>query len=194
MAEYLGKTDYVRKWSLTRDRIHADIMKKGWNKRIQAFTQAYENEAMDAANLLLATYGFISPQDPKYISTVDRIQDKLSRNGLLYRYRNEDDFGIPSSAFTVCSFWLVKSLCMIGRKKQARELFEQLLEYSNHLGLFSEDMDFDNKRLLGNFPQGYSHLALIDAAILLSETKLEEDEVIITRIEHTPGTGETLYG
>ncbi len=192
MARFLGRDEYVGKWSETRDRIREDIMLKGWNSRLQAFTQAYENEAMDAANLLLANYGFIEPSDPKYISTVERIQEKLSRNGLLYRYRNEDDFGIPSSAFTVCSFWLVKSLCLIGRKREAQDLFENLLGHSNHLGLYSEDMDFESKRLLGNFPQGYSHLALIDAAMLLSETELDADEKIISRIEHTPGTKETL--
>ena len=187
MAEYLGKLEYVKKWSLIREQIRADIMKKGWNPKIKAFTQAYENEAMDAANLLMANYGFIEPDDPRYVSTVERIQERLCRNGLVYRYRNEDDFGVPSSAFTVCSFWLVKSLCLIGRKREAKEMFETLLGYANHLGLFSEDMDFNSKRLLGNFPQGYSHLALIDAAILLSETEIEEDEKILSRVEHPPG-------
>ncbi len=192
MAEFLGKEEYIERWSKTRDEIRRDIMKKGWKPRLQAFTQAYENDAMDAANLLMANYGFIDPKDPKYISTVERIQEKLSRNGLLYRYRNEDDFGVPSSAFTVCSFWLVKSLCQIGREKQARELFNELTASSNHLGLFSEDMDFENRRLLGNFPQGYSHLALIDAAITLANTELDEEEKIISRIEHTQGAAEAL--
>lgn len=183
MAQFLNKNEYIESWSAVRDEIHQDIMEKGWNSRLNSFTQAYENEDMDAANLLLANYGFISPSDPKYISTVDLIQEKLCRNGLLYRYRNEDDFGKPASAFTVCSFWLVKSLCMIGRKKEARQMFSTLLGHANYLGLFSEDLDFDTKRLLGNFPQGYSHLALIDVAIDLSDTELERDEQIISRIE-----------
>ncbi len=184
MACFLGKKNYAEQWAKVRDQIRDDIMEKGWNPRLGAFTQAYENEYMDAANLLMANYGFIEPTDPKYVSTVECIQKRLCRDGLLYRYRNEDDFGIPSSAFTVCSFWLVKSLHMIGRKREAREQFEQLLGYANHLGLFSEDLDFEDKRLLGNFPQGYSHLALIDAAIQLSDTEVEEDEKIICRMEH----------
>ena len=102
----------------------------------------------------------------------------------MFRYRNQDDFGCPSSAFTVCSFWLVKSLCLIGRKEEARAMFEDLMACANHLGLFSEDLDFKSRRLLGNFPQGYSHLALIDAAILLSETQVEKDDKLMNRIEH----------
>ena len=86
----------------------------------------------------------------------------------MYRYRNHDDFGCPSSSFTVCSFWMIKSLYLIGRKDEAVEMFDRLLAYSNHLGLFSEDIDFDSKRLMGNFPQAYSHLALIDTAMTLS--------------------------
>ncbi|MDT8390487.1 MAG: glycoside hydrolase family 15 protein [Lentisphaeria bacterium] len=184
MADLLGKTSYSKDWARTRDAIRADIMEKGWNEQLGAFTQAYENQAMDAANLLMATYGFIDPMDPRYISTVDRIREELCQDGLMFRYRNPDDFGSPSSAFTVCSFWLVKSLCLIGRKKEARAMFQHLLGCANHLGLFSEDLDFKTRRLLGNFPQGYSHLALIDAAILLSETEVEEDDKIMNRIEH----------
>ena len=100
------------------------------------------------------------------------------------RYKNNDDFGAPSSAFTVCSFWMVKALCQIGHKKAAESLFQNLLQRGNHLGLFSEDMDFETGRLLGNFPQGYSHLALIDSAIALAETRVDEDEQLLTRIEH----------
>jgi GH15 family glucan-1,4-alpha-glucosidase len=85
--------------------------------------------------------------------------------GLLYRYKNEDDFGLPSSSFTVCTFWFINSLYKIGEEENAKVLFDKLLGYSNHLGLFSEDIDFSSKRLLGNFPQAYSHLALIDNAL-----------------------------
>ena len=83
----------------------------------------------------------------------------------MYRYKNKDDFGLPSSSFTVCTFWFINSLIKIGEVKKAKEYYEKLLSYSNHLGLFSEDIDFESKRLLGNFPQAYSHLALIDTAL-----------------------------
>jgi len=91
----------------------------------------------------------------------------------MYRYKNQDDFGTPKSAFTICSFWLINSLFKIGRKKEAKEKFDILMSYSNHLGLFSEDIDFDTKRLLGNFPQAYSHLAIIETAANFAE---DEDE------------------
>ena len=92
----------------------------------------------------------------------------------MYRYKNKDDFGLPTSSFTICTFWLIKALYKIGEQQEAVRLFEQLLSYSNHLGLFSEDIDFDTKRLLGNFPQAYSHLALIETAMLISGNKLME--------------------
>jgi len=124
--------------------------------------------------LLMENYGFIDAKDPKYVSTVLAIEKSLSHEGLMYRYKNEDDFGLPSSSFTICTFWLINSLFKIGEKRKAKHMFDQLLSYSNHLGLFSEDIDFKTKRLLGNFPQAYSHLALIETAINLSEITEEE--------------------
>jgi GH15 family glucan-1,4-alpha-glucosidase len=184
LAELLERHEYAERWAPVRNAIRRDIMKKGWNRELGAFTQAYNNTSMDAANLLMASYEFIDPKDPKFISTVDKTQKALTRNGLMYRYKNEDDFGKPQSAFTICSFWMVKALCQTGRQKEAHQLFKQLISYSNHLGLFSEDMDFESKRLLGNFPQGYSHLSLIDAAITLSETEVDEDELILKAVQH----------
>ncbi|HLT52738.1 MAG TPA: glycoside hydrolase family 15 protein, partial [Flavobacteriaceae bacterium] len=100
---------------------------------------------------------------------------ELSNDGLLYRYKNQDDFGLPSSSFTICTFWFINSLFKIGETEKAKNLFNKLLSYSNHLGLFSEDIDFKTKRLLGNFPQAYSHLALIETAINLSKMTKEEE-------------------
>jgi GH15 family glucan-1,4-alpha-glucosidase len=157
-----------------RQKIRNDIMKKGWDADLNAFVQAYGEKNLDAANLLMEQYGFIEADDPRYVSTVNETHKKLMRNGLMYRYRNNDDFGAPKSSFTICTFWMVKSLYKIGRTKEAESLFKKILSYSNHLGLLSEDMDFDTKRLLGNFPQGYSHLALIDAAITLGGEDVTE--------------------
>jgi GH15 family glucan-1,4-alpha-glucosidase len=89
----------------------------------------------------------------------------FDRQAVLDRYKNADDFGLPSSSFTVCTFWFINSLYRIGEEEKSKELFDKLLSYSNHLGLFSEDLDFKSKELLGNFPQAYSHLALIDNAL-----------------------------
>jgi GH15 family glucan-1,4-alpha-glucosidase len=167
IARILNKKKYIKPWSKLCDMIKADIMEKGWNEEIQAFTQSYGSKNMDAANLLIDTYGFIDPKDPKYISTVLKTKEELLHKGLMYRYKNEDDFGLPTSSFTICTFWMIQSLYKIGRKEEAVDMFNKLLKYANHLGLYSEDIDFNSKRLLGNFPQGYSHLALIETADLL---------------------------
>jgi GH15 family glucan-1,4-alpha-glucosidase len=167
IAGYFGMDNYVNVWSNVRDKIEKDIHKKGWNSDIRAFVQAFGENHLDAANLLMEHYGFIQAHDPKFVSTVRLSKKQLSKNGLMYRYRNDDDFGKPRSSFTVCTFWLIKALYKIGEKKQAELMFQDVLSYRNHLGLLSEDIDFETKRLLGNFPQGYSHIALIDAAITL---------------------------
>ncbi len=159
----------VDKWSALRDEIQDDIMKNAWSETKQAFTQSYQSEHLDASVLLMEYYGFIDGKNPKYVKTVKAIEKELMHEGLLYRYKNEDDFGLPSSSFTVCTFWFINSLYKIGEEEKAKKHFDTLLSYSNHLGLFSEDIDFDSKHLLGNFPQAYSHLALIDNALNFNE-------------------------
>lgn len=169
VAELTKRDDYAHKWEHLRDDIKENILDKGWNEAAQSFTQAYGSDDLDASTLLMEAYGLIDAKDPKFISTVMATQRDLSRNGLMYRYRNRDDFGLPTSSFTICTFWLIQALDRIGEHDQAKELFDQILSYSNHLGLFSEDIDFESKRLLGNFPQAYSHLALIETAMLFSK-------------------------
>ena len=161
-----GKSVY--KWEPLREEIYNDIMTNAWNENKKAFTQTYKGKDLDASILLMEDYGFINSKDSKYISTVKAIEKELLKDGLMYRYKNEDDFGLPSSSFTVCTFWMINSLHKIGDKDKAKRLFENLISYSNHLSLFSEDIDFETKDLLGNFPQAYSHLALIDTAISLN--------------------------
>jgi GH15 family glucan-1,4-alpha-glucosidase len=155
----------VEKWEALRDEIYDDIMQHAWSDTKQAFTQSYHSEHLDASVLLMEYYGFIDAKDPKFVKTVKAIEEELMHEGLLFRYKNEDDFGLPSSSFTVCTFWFINSLYKIGEEEKSKKLFDELLSYSNHLGLFSEDIDFSSKQLLGNFPQAYSHLALIDNAL-----------------------------
>jgi GH15 family glucan-1,4-alpha-glucosidase len=174
IAELFKQKTYANRWAEIRDTIKDNIMENGWNEEVKAFTQSYGSYYMDASNLLMERYGFIDADDPKYISTVKVTKQQLMKNGLMYRYRNKDDFGSPSVSFSICTFWMITSLYKIGEKEEACRLFENVLKHSNHLGLFSEDMDFDSKQLLGNFPQGYSHLALIESAIMLSGS--EEDK------------------
>ncbi|WP_047415671.1 glycoside hydrolase family 15 protein [Cellulophaga sp. Hel_I_12] len=174
VAELLNKQHKIEKWKPLEEQIRKDIMDKAWNQNKQAFTQSYGSEHMDASVLLMESYGFIDAKDPKYVSTVKAVEKDLCNEGLLYRYKNDDDFGAPSSSFTICTFWFINSLFKIGEEEKALKQFEQLLSYSNHLGLFSEDIDFKTKRLLGNFPQAYSHLALIECAINFSNKESEE--------------------
>ncbi len=183
VARLLKMKRYFAPWMKIRDKIKTDIMNNAWNDTIGSFTQAYNNHNLDASNLLLEPYGFIEAGDPKYVSTVKATQAMLSHNGLMYRYRNEDDFGQPKSSFTICTFWLIDALYKIGEKEVAVYLFEQLLGYSNHLGLFSEGLDFESKRLLGNFPQAYSHLSLIETAINISSGEITLEEKLLKALQ-----------
>jgi GH15 family glucan-1,4-alpha-glucosidase len=167
IAELLNKKR--PKWYKVRDQIKSQIEEKAWSNKANAYTQYYGSEALDASVLLMEQYGFIDPKDPRFEATVKSTEKELLKDGLMYRYKNEDDFGEPTSSFTICTFWFIRSLMKIGQVERARKYFDQILSYSNHLGLFSEDIDFKTKRLLGNFPQAYSHLALIDTAIQFNE-------------------------
>ncbi|NEV92610.1 glycoside hydrolase family 15 protein [Psychroflexus sp. YR1-1] len=171
ISELFEKTSKLERWKILRQAIKTDILENAWNEDVQAFTQSYGSKDLDASVLLMESYDFIEAKDPKFVSTVKAIGRDLTNDGLLYRYKNEDDFGLPSSSFTICTFWYINSLIKIGEVKDAKQQFERLIGYSNHLGLLSEDIDFETKRLLGNFPQAYSHLALIETAINLSKAE-----------------------
>jgi len=168
IARMVNKNSYLVAWSELREKIKNDILQNGWNNEIKAFTQAYGSKYLDASVLLMEDYGFIEASDPMYVSTVLNIKVGLSKNGMMFRYVNKDDFGVPHSSMLICTFWLINSLYKIGHRDEAKILFENTLKYSNHLGLFSEHIDVSTKQLLGNFPQGYSHLGLIQSALILN--------------------------
>ena len=182
VADILGKEKQVQTWKELEEKIKKNIFNNAWNEQVQSFTQSYESSDLDASVLLMEGYGFIEAKHPKFKSTVKAIGKELSNDGLLYRYKNKDDFGLPSSSFTICTFWYINSLYNIGEEQEAKQLFNQLLTYSNHLGLFSEDIDFKTKRLLGNFPQAYSHLALIETATNLCNVM--EEETVLNKLEY----------
>lgn len=163
------------KWKAVREEIYQDIYENGWNAEKQAYVQYYGSSDLDASTLLMQSYGFIEADDPRFVSTVQATEKELCQDGLMFRYKNKDDFGEPSSSFTICTFWLIDSLYKIGEEEKAKNMFDTLLSYSNHLGLFSEDIDFKTKRLLGNFPQAYSHLALIETAANFSKGIAKEN-------------------
>lgn len=182
IATLLKRDSYIGKWTVLRHSVKDDILKKAWSKEKKAFTQYYGSQDMDASVLLMENYGFIDAKDPKYKSTVLTIQRELEHDGLMFRYKNQDDFGTPKSAFTICSFWMINSLFKIGKKKEAREKFDKLLSYSNHLGLFSEDIDFKTKSMLGNFPQAYSHLAIVETVLNFTDSKFDEEEGLLGQL------------
>lgn len=171
IAHLLNKSYYAETWSGIADDIKADVFRYGWNENLQTFTQTYDNTDVDASLLLMGEYGFIETDDLRFQKTVIAIKNELCHDGLMYRYKNTDDFGLPLSSFTVSSFWLIQAMFQIGMKNEAKSIFENLLSYRNHLGLYSECLDFRTKRLLGNFPQAYSFLALIKTASLFSKEK-----------------------
>jgi GH15 family glucan-1,4-alpha-glucosidase len=184
IAQLLKRDTYAVEWKKLEETIAADIHKNAWSEKKHTFTQSYGSNDLDAAVLLMESYGFIQADDQRYKKTVLAIQKELEHDGLMYRYKNEDDFGEPQSAFTICSFWLINSLYKIGLKDEAKRKFDALLACSNHLGLFSEDLDFKTRRLLGNFPQAYSHLAVIETAITLSGAQISTEAQIMKSIRH----------
>lgn len=141
----LNKYENSRRWEEEADAIKVDVMKNGWKEEIQSFSQAYGNLDLDSSLLLMEPYGFIDADDIRYHKTVKAVKKSLLHKGLMYRYNTHDDFGCPSSAFTICTFWLIRALYVIGEKDETRCLFDEILQYSNHLGLFSEDIDFETK-------------------------------------------------
>ncbi len=182
IAKLLQQDAYVRPWRAIKDLIKDDIHNQAWSDKRHAFTQAYGSEDLDASVLLMESYDFIDAGDPRYKKTVLAIQKELEYKDLMFRYKNKDDFGEPQSAFTICSFWLINSLYKIGLKDEATRKFNKLLSCGNHLGLFSEDLDFNTRRMLGNFPQAYSHLAIIETAITLSGDELTDEEIMLKTI------------
>ncbi|MEO0712774.1 MAG: glycoside hydrolase family 15 protein [Pseudomonadota bacterium] len=168
IAEKLGLDDRVTLWRNRADEMRDVILQKAWSEQRNAFTGAFGGEALDASVLLMAEIGFIDPMDPRYIATVERIDEELREGHHVYRYRAADDFGTPKTAFTACTFWHIDALSRIGRHEEARTMFETVLAHRTKLGLLSEDVDTATGELWGNFPQTYSMVGIINAASRLS--------------------------
>lgn len=167
IAKSIGKTAYAKDCSAVADQIKQDILKNGWNEKVRAFTMHYGSANADASLLLMAHYGFLPYEDPRIVKTVEFCHERLVRNGFVMRYVTEDDFGLPENAFLICTFWMVNALYSIGRKQEARQMFKQATATANHNGLMSEGVEPDTGRQTGNFPQGYSHMAFVQSALLL---------------------------
>lgn len=179
-AQQLNLEADLPRWMMVRDQIRMDVLAHGYNTALGAFTQSYDDTILDASNLLLPLVGFIPPDDPRMRSTVARIIEQLTdENGFVYRYHVEDaEDGLNGSegTFTLCTFWLVDNLAMQGRVAEARSLFERLLTYAGRLGLFSEEIDTVDNTALGNYPQAFTHIALINSANNLKKAEIRMAE------------------
>jgi GH15 family glucan-1,4-alpha-glucosidase len=174
MAEGLGLPGPVERWRELRDRIHRDVCEGGYSTRRRAFVQSYGAEELDAALLLIPITGFLPATDPRMLSTVEAIQRELTVDGLVQRYLTYEALdGLPAGegVFLACSFWLADNLCLQGRWGEARQLFERLLDLTNDVGLLSEEYDPVARRFLGNFPQAFSHVALVNTALNLGHAQ-----------------------
>jgi len=157
------------RWCKTRDAIRQAILVHGYNEERKAFTQAFGSRALDASALAIPEIGFLPPTDPRVRSTVEQIRAELTRNGLVYRYRGADGLPGEEASFNLCSFWLAEALALEGELAESHDLFERVAGAANDVGLLSEEIDPDTGRFLGNFPQGFTHLALIRAAVNLTK-------------------------
>ncbi|MFN8661276.1 MAG: glycoside hydrolase family 15 protein [Thermomicrobiales bacterium] len=172
MCEEFGLEGPVARWRAIRDEIHAEVLERAWSPRLEAFTQSYGVDELDASVLQMPIVGFLDARDPRFISTVAAMQEHLSVDGFLLRYRSDSRVdGLPAGegVFLACSYWLVEVLALQDRYDEACALFGRLLALRNDLGLCSEEYDPESKLLLGNFPQAFTHLALVEAAMTLAE-------------------------
>lgn len=168
IAVHLKLPDRVKYWRDRADEMHARIIEHAYNEELGYFVEALDGNRLDASLLLLADLGFVKPDDPRFVRTVEAIGKGLKRGDALFRYVAPDDFGSPETSFTICTFWYIDALGAIGRHEEARSLFERILNRRNPLGLLSEDLEFGEGEAWGNFPQTYSHVGLINAAMRLS--------------------------
>lgn len=169
LAEFLGMPDHAQRWKAWADAEQPRIVERAFNRDRGFFTQSLDGDYPDASNLLLPAIGLIDPMDPRFRSTVRAYERELAPHGLMLRYKHLDDFGHTTSAFSICSFWWCEALAMMGEVDEAVALFRRLEKFANPLGLFSEDIDPETGALLGNFPQAYTHVGLVHAAITIGE-------------------------
>jgi GH15 family glucan-1,4-alpha-glucosidase len=165
----LGLGENAASWRRSADGLRENILRRGWNADRKSFVDSLDGEDIDASVLLLHKLGIIEATDPRFVSTVDTLSQFLGRGGHLLRYSAADDFGEPSMSFTMCTLWYVEAIAAIGRMAEARQIFESVLACRNHVGLLSEDLDPATGRLWGNFPQTYSMVGIILAAMRLSK-------------------------
>jgi len=170
IAERVGHSAESTRWREVAVSMKQEILERGYDAKLGSFVNAYGSKDLDASLLLMPILRFLPPEDPRILSTIEAMQRELVVDGYMFRYRHHDDFGEQMSAFTICSTWMIEALWLVGRREEARAMFDRLLAARNSFGLLSEDIDPRTGELWGNFPQTYSMLGLIHCAVRLSPT------------------------
>ncbi len=175
-AVRMGAGRDTARWARARDEIRRAVIDEGYDRDAGAFTQSFGSSALDASALVIPLTGFLPANDPRVLSTVERIRERLTSRGLVYRYLAEDGLPGGEATFAMCSFWLADNLALQGRCEEARELFERVAGYASDTGLFAEEIDPATGELLGNYPQGFTHLALIRSALHIAKAESQGPE------------------
>ncbi|CAN5791054.1 glycoside hydrolase family 15 protein [soil metagenome] len=184
MAPALRAADRLGVWGRTRDQIRKAILERGWSEEAGAFTQSFGSAALDASALVLPIVGFLSPSDPRILGTIEAIEsDLMDESGLLLRYRAADGLEGAEGGFLLCTFWLSQAHALAGRVDRAREVFERAASFANDLGLLSEEVESGTGALIGNFPQAFSHIGLINAAWAIHEAQHPRREPALELVE-----------
>ena len=172
LADRLDASDRVPAWAQTRDEIRQAILSEGWSDRVNAFTQTFGSDDLDASNLMLPLVGFLPADDPRVLSTIAITEEQLTdERGLVYRYRADDGLDGDEGCFLLCTFWLAQALAMAGQPDRARTVFERAAGFVNDVGLLAEEVEPVSGELLGNFPQAFSHIGLVNAAWAIAEAE-----------------------
>jgi alpha,alpha-trehalase len=172
LAAILHAHDRIETWTKTRDQIRDAILTQGWSEQAGAFTQSFGSDELDASALMIPIVGFLPATDPRMRSTINAIAEKLTdEHGLVYRYRASDGLEGEEGTFLLCTFWLAQAQALAGEVEQARKTFEGAIAYANDVGLLAEEVDPASNELLGNFPQAFSHIGLVNAAWAISQAE-----------------------
>ncbi|MFL5657776.1 MAG: glycoside hydrolase family 15 protein, partial [Ktedonobacteraceae bacterium] len=172
LADLLHAHDRIDAWTAIREQIRDAILTRGWSEKAGAFTQSFGSDDLDASTLMMPIVGFLPATDPRMRSTIDAIAERLTdEHGLVYRYRASDGLEGSEGTFLLCTFWLAQAQALAGEVEQARATFEQAIAYANDVGLLAEEVDPASNELLGNFPQAFSHIGLVNAAWAISQAE-----------------------
>jgi GH15 family glucan-1,4-alpha-glucosidase len=172
LAPRLQATNRVPRWAEAREQIAASILANGWNEAAGAYTQAYGSEHLDASALMVGIVGFVPADDPRFLATIDAIEHRLTDSrGLVYRYHGDDGLPGDEGTFLLCTFWLAQALALTGQTERARAVFERAAGFATSLSLMAEEVAPDSRELLGNFPQAFSHIGLVNAAWAISKAE-----------------------